>query len=149
MRSKFVLIALSVLTLSTVAQAGPRARRGYSQAPLIQCSVPGPYTPAVEALSEVNAARAARGLPPFAFDLGLSDAARACANYRAATLNTGHTANDFAALAPGVYASAAGCGGLEWSWGWGTCCTYDNYRYAGAAYAVGRDGKRYMHIFVR
>jgi len=22
-------------------------------------------------------------------------------------------------------------------------------RYAGAAYAVGRDGKRYMHIFVR
>jgi hypothetical protein len=30
-----------------------------------------------------------------------------------------------------------------------SCCVYDNYTYGGAAYVTGRDGKRYMHLFVR
>lgn len=103
----------------------------------------------VEALAEVNAARAQRGLPPFAHDEELYLAACRCAELRAQYRIAGHTANDFAALRPGNYAAAAGCGALEWSWGWGTCCTYENYRFAGAAYVVGADGKRYMHLFVR
>src|SRR5438874_293 len=28
-------------------------------------------------------------------------------------------------------------------------CVYDGYTYAGAAWAAGRDGRRYMHLFVR
>ena len=61
----------------------------------------------------------------------------------------GHLSNDFAHLPAGVSAKSAGCGALEPSWGWGTCCTYDNYTQAGAAWALGADGKRYMHLFVR
>jgi len=104
---------------------------------------------AIDALHEVNTARAQRGLSPFIHDPNLTAAAMSCAQTRAAYLAAGHTANDFAALPPGVSARAAGCGALDLSWGWGTCCTYENYQYAGAAYVWGRDNKRYMHLFVR
>jgi hypothetical protein len=30
-----------------------------------------------------------------------------------------------------------------------SCCVYENYTYAGAAWVSGRDGRRYMHLFVR
>ena len=60
---------------------------------------------------------------------------------------TGHC-DDFAALPPGSVASAAGCAAWHPSAGWGSCCTLENHRYAGAAYSYGRDGRRYMHIFV-
>jgi hypothetical protein len=103
----------------------------------------------VEALAEVNAARAARGLKPFIYDHDLYRAAAGCADFRAERLIPGHTSNDFAALPAGANATAAGCAAWEPSWGWGACCTYDNYTYAGAAFAIGRDGRRYMHIFVR
>ena len=105
-----------------------------------------------DALAEVNAARAARGLPPFVKDEGLTMAARAAADYRASRLIAGHVGGgrgDFAFLPQGSHALAAGCGALAPSWGWGACCTYDRYRFAGAAVTYGRDGKRYMHIFVR
>lgn len=102
-----------------------------------------------DGLAEVNAARASRGLPPFLRDDGLSQAARTIAVIRANGLIRGHTANDFAGLPPGSSASAAGCGALEPSWGWGTCCTYDRYTVAGAAWVQGRDGLRYMQLFVR
>ena len=69
--------------------------------------------------------------------------------FRANVLCSGHTASDFAGLPAGTSAAAGGCGALEPSWGWGTCCTFDNHMYAGAAIAYGRDGKRYMQIFVR
>jgi hypothetical protein len=102
-----------------------------------------------EALDEVNAARAARGLRPFIRDDNLTSAATVCAEFRAARLIAGHTSNDFAALPPGTSSSAAGCAAWEPTSGWGSCCTYESYTYAGAAYATGRDGRRYMHLFVR
>jgi hypothetical protein len=61
----------------------------------------------------------------------------------------GHTGNDFQFLPSGSYASSAGCAAYPASYGWMSCDVYDNYTYAGAAWAMGGDGKRYMHIFVR
>jgi hypothetical protein len=102
-----------------------------------------------DALAEVNAARAARGLKPFIKDDDLTAGAVNVADFRAARLMTGHTSNDFAGLPAGSRASSAGCAAWEPSFGWGACCTYDNYTYAGAAWAKGRDGRRYMQLFVR
>jgi hypothetical protein len=102
-----------------------------------------------DALSEVNAVRAARGLRPFIKDASLTAGAINVADFRAKYLIQGHTANDFNGLPIGTTASAAGCAAWEPSWGWGACCTYENYTYAGAAWSQGRDGRRYMHLFVR
>lgn len=101
-----------------------------------------------DALAEVNAVRRQRGLRPYIRDEGLTIAAQKCANIRAAGRIAGHI-NDFAMLPPGVSASAAGCGALTPDWGWGTCCTTENWTYAGAACVMGNDGKRYMHLFCR
>jgi hypothetical protein len=101
------------------------------------------------ALDEVNAARARRGLLSYTEDPALTTAAKGAAEYRAANRIAGHTANDFAFLPAGATASAAGCAAWEPSWGWGSCCTYESYRYAGAAWKTGADGRRYMHLFVR
>lgn len=102
-----------------------------------------------EALAEVNADRAKRGLPPFQHDPLLSQAAYKAAQLRASQQIHGHLASDFDCLPTGAHADAAGCGALDDSWGWGTCCTYDNYSHAGAAWVRGADGRRYMHLFVR
>jgi hypothetical protein len=102
-----------------------------------------------DALDEVNAARAARGLQPFIRDNNLTAGALNVAGFRAERLMAGHTSNDFSGLPVGVTASASGCAAWPASMGWGSCCTYENHRYAGAAWCVGRDGKRYMHLFVR
>ena len=104
---------------------------------------------ASECLAEVNAVRAARGLPPFVEDPALTAAARAAADYRAAHRLAGHTRNDFAFLADGVKADAAGCAAWAPDWGWGACCTFEKWKYAGAAWTPGTDNKRYMHLFVR
>ena len=101
------------------------------------------------AMQEVNAARARRGLPPYREDKKLTVAAERAAKYRAAHLMAGHTDSDFKFLPKGAFAPAAGCEALDDSWGWATCCTYENWRYAGAAWVRGRDGKRYMHLYVR
>lgn len=103
----------------------------------------------VDALDEVNAKRAARGLRPFVRDDSLTQGALACAAARARMRLFGHTNNDFSYLPSGARASAAGCAAYEPSYGWMSCCTYDSYTYAGAAYVYGSDGKRYMHLFVR
>jgi hypothetical protein len=102
-----------------------------------------------EALAEVNATRATRGLPPFIEDAGLTAAAVSAADFRAAKLIAGHTANDFAHLPADSSADAAGCAAWEPGWGWGACCTYESWTHAGAAIAFGSDGRRYMHLFVR
>jgi hypothetical protein len=110
------------------------------------------YTPGAlegDGLDEVNAQRAARGLQPFVRDEGLAQAARGCAQFRAANLLFGHTANDFAFVPAGTFARSAGCAAYPASDGWMSCCVYDNYTYAGAAWVTGRDGRRYMHLFVR
>jgi hypothetical protein len=71
------------------------------------------------------------------------------ADVRARGLCEGHSANDFAGPPFGCHASAAWRAAWAPTMGWGACCTYENWTYAGAAYAVGRDGRRYMQLFVR
>jgi hypothetical protein len=104
---------------------------------------------ATDALDEVNAARARRGLPAFQRDESLALAASKAADFRAARRMAGHTSSDFAFLPPGATATAAGCAAWTPGFGWGSCCTYERWRYAGAAWAMGRDGRRYMHLYVR
>src|ERR1043166_3827495 len=102
-----------------------------------------------DALDEVNEARPRRGLPPFIKDAGLTAGAYSCAEFRAANLMAGHTRSDFAYLPSGASATAAGCAAWPPALGWGSCCWDGNYTYAGAAWAMGSDGRRYMQIFVR
>lgn len=102
-----------------------------------------------DALDQVNAARARRGLRPYIRDENLFRGALSCARARAANLIRGHTQNDFAYLPPGTSARAGGAGGLEPSWGFQACTVFDNYTYAGAAWVRGRDGRMYSQIFVR
>jgi len=150
MRLLTALVALSLVAGDSPA-LGRRSRR------VASCEAPraveyvGATTPAPsgDALSEVNAARAARGLRPYLRDEGLTLAAERAASFRASLRIAGHTKNDFSFLPPGSSASAAGCGALDPSWGWASCCTYDGYARAGAAVAYGADGRRYMHIFVK
>jgi len=103
---------------------------------------------AVDALDEVNQYRANLGLQPFMRDTQLSQAAAATADYRALHLIAEHTSSDFAFLPAGASADAAGCAAWQAGSGWGSCCSSENWRYAGAAYALGQDGRRYMHLFV-
>lgn len=102
-----------------------------------------------DALAEVNATRVRRGLPPFKHDPLLTRGAMAAASARAQRRLPGHTSNDFGYLPAGARARGAGCAAWVPSLGWGACYTYENYSYAGAAWAMGSDGKRYMHLFVR
>jgi hypothetical protein len=102
-----------------------------------------------DGLDEVNAKRAERGLRPFLRDESLTRAAFGAARFRARHLLFGHTANDFAFLPAGASADSAGCAAYPAGYGWLSCCTYEGYTHAGAAYAVGADGKRYMHLYVR
>lgn len=106
-------------------------------------------TGAVDALEEVNAVRRTRGLAPFTKDDGLTQAAMSASRFRAERRIAGHTPNDFAHLPAGANAGAAGCAAWTPDWGWGSCCTYENWTSAGAAYVLGDDGRRYMHLFVR
>lgn len=167
---KFSAVLLVVLLLAQLAAASDRGRRrgqvcqggscSSGQCTDGSCSVTVP-TPApkgaslaeqatgADALSEVNAARASRGLRPYVNDSLLNQAAQAAAKARAACRCAGHTQNDFSYVPSGGWATSAGCAAWEPSWGWGACCTYDHYTYAGAAWAMGSDGKRYMHLFVR
>ena len=113
------------------------------------CEEEATFPGSVEALDEVNAVRVKRGLKPFLPDSALSIAARSAAHYRAARGLAGHTPNDFAHIPAGGSANAAGCAAWPAEMGWGSCCTYESWTHAGAAYVVGRDGARYMHLFVR
>lgn len=105
------------------------------------------------ALAEVNAKRATRGLPPYIYDAGLNQAAEAAAKFRAERLMFGHVMDtglgDMRFLPPGVKAATAGCAAYPDRYGWMSCCIWERHRYAGAAWVRGKDGKRYMHLFVR
>lgn len=101
------------------------------------------------ALDEVNAKRRAAGLNPLVEDPLLTAGAQAVAQHRAERLLFGHTDNDFAFLPRGAAARSAGCAAYEASYGWMSCCIRDAATYGGAAWVMGRDGKRYMHLFVR
>src|ERR1700733_9056457 len=88
-----------------------------------------PLRAGTDALAEVNATRRARGLAPFIKDASLTAGAINVADFRAARLMEGHTSNDFGGLPVRAVATAAGCAAWEPSWGWGACCTYENYTY--------------------
>lgn len=137
------LVLFLICSSSAVAQC-PNCR----PAPL-RGAVVDKLTGTHDALAEVNAARARKGLRPFIADPQLTRGARACAKARAQRLIEGHTANDFSYLPSGASAQAAGCAAWPQGAGWGACCTYENWTYAGAAWAIGSDGRRYMHLFVR
>lgn len=112
---------------------------------------PGSCVPG-DGLDEVNAKRAARGLRAFIRDEGLTQAARGAAEYRAHYQMFGHItagAGDFAFLPAGVRADAAGCAAYPAHYGWLSCCINENASHAGAAWVMGTDGLRYMHLFVR
>jgi hypothetical protein len=102
-----------------------------------------------DALDELNAVRAARGLRPYIRDDYLTAGAKNVADFRARYLIEGHTGNDFSGLPIGTTASASGCAAWPAGQGWGSCCTYEHWTYAGAADAMGNDGRRYMQLFVR
>ncbi|MFL5331165.1 MAG: hypothetical protein ACJ8C4_19915 [Gemmataceae bacterium] len=109
-------------------------------------------TGATDALDEVNAYRARHGLHPFMRDEGLSVAAGRAAAFRARHRVNGHVMGgmgDFQFVPPGTIATSAACAAWPPKMGWGSCCARDNYRYAGAAWAMGPDGLRYMHLYVR
>lgn len=155
------LLALAALVIAgdTMARPFQRSRQRYSYETSTKTTPRGTITrttesfrssgPVADALGEVNAARAARGLKPFLRDEGLMQAARDAAQDRAVRRIAGHTSNDFAYLPPGSFASAAGCAALAPSWGFQACCQYENWTYAGAATIRGTDGRLYHHLFVR
>jgi hypothetical protein len=138
-------------TLTLAPQGARSAVRVEFSSSAAQTPAPS-FNGSSDALDEVNAARARRGLPPYLKDEGLTQAAARCAQLRAASFIDGHLGgqmSDFACLPPGCQASATGAGALTPDWGWGSCCTYDGYAYAGAAWVMGADGRRYMSLFVR
>jgi hypothetical protein len=102
-----------------------------------------------DALDEVNTQRAQKGLRPYKRDEGLTEAAQKAAAYRAARRIEGHTSNDFAFLPSGCQAITAGCAAVTPGWGFLSCGRMDNHTYAGAAWVMGSEGKKYCHAFYR
>lgn len=158
---RIALALFALLALAADSQAGPRGRRNaapvyapYRQSvPSEAVGTPGEAVEAVSALEEVNALRATRGLPAYVEDPGLTQAAKAAASHRARFLIFGHVQDtnlgDFRFVPVGTSAAAGGCAAYPPSYGWLSCAIWERNRYAGAAWAMGRDGKRYMHLFIR
>lgn len=160
-----ILSLLALLTLAATAEAGPLRRRAAIRHQSRTVTETTPYGTTVktsertvmrgnpeafgDALDQVNAMRASRGMPAYIRDDGLTQAAIAAASHRATYGIAGHTSNDFAFLPAGSSASAAGCGAMDASWGFRACTVYEHWTYAGAATALGSDGRLYHHIFVR
>jgi hypothetical protein len=117
------------------------------------CNCDAQATADGDALPTLNGQRAAKGLPAYARDDGLSVAALAAARYRARYRIRGHVTagmGDFAFLPPGCNADAAGCACWPPTMGFGACCMDDTeYHCAGAATVRGADGMNYHHLFVR
>lgn len=163
---RIILTVLAVTLFAADAQSGPlRNRRSSTRHTASSYTVSdasGTRTwasestttrgPAVDALSEVNAARARRGLPPYLRDPALTQAAQSAATYRARYRIAGHVSGgmgDFQFLPPGSTAGAAGCAALDPSWGFQACCQWERWTYAGAATVRGSDGRLYHHLFVK
>lgn len=145
--------SLLCLCLLIPAACQPIARPPIHKAARASTPASNPFA-AHEALAEANAARAKRGLRPFVKDDGLTIGAMRCAEYRAehgikGHVDNGRNFNDFSFLPDGVKADAAGCGALDDSWGWQTCAAWDRqWTRAGAAWARGSNGLRFMQLFV-
>lgn len=164
---RFILSLVAVCLVATSVDARPRFRGTTTTTQTAQSSrtvttADGVTTTAAfssatttttsetpDALAEVNAVRAQRGLRPFVRDELLTQGALAAARQRAAGRIAGHLPNDFGMLPPGGLASAAGCAVRSPGDGFAACCVYEDFRFAGAASAIGPDGRVYHHLFVR
>lgn len=104
-------------------------------------------------LDQVNARRAAAGLPLYRRCPDLEAAAEACVRYRARARIRGHVPDglgDFRFLPAGVNARAAGADWYGATAEFATCAMYDTeYTEAGCASAVDDSGNWYHQIFVR
>lgn len=104
----------------------------------------------VDALAELDADRAKRGLYPYQYDAELTKAAATLATYRAEHRITGHVGGqmgDFAFMPSGL-AECTGC--AAWKDGFGACQMHGTtYRTAGAAKVRGADGLFYCHLVLR
>jgi hypothetical protein len=100
-------------------------------------------------LIEVNLLRASKGIKPFEKDDCLTVTAAALARFRAEHLIEGHSTNDFAYLPAGCKADTMGCAAWPLGTGFGACALFDDYTYAGAAWHLGSDSRRYMHVAYR
>ena len=143
MRFVSVLLLLGI-TLTADAQF----RRGGGWQPSTGPAYRAVPNTAVDAMADVNARRAAAGLKPFILDPELMEAAKNAASCRASILCTGHLQNDYAAGGPGYPASVSGCGVMQYGM-FLSCGSEDRKTYAGAAKALGKDGRWYCHLFVR
>jgi hypothetical protein len=100
-----------------------------------------------DALAEVNAERAKRGLKPYIHDPLLAKAALECAKQRASRLIHGHLPeSDFTYLPKEVSVNGVVGGCAAWADGFGACAMYDNYTYCGASWVRGSDGLKYCQI---
>lgn len=110
-------------------------------------------TAATDALDQLNAQRAARGLPAYVRDEGLTVAAIACATHRARFRIAGHCMagmGDFVFVPATTTARCAGCSAWPVGLGFGACEAYSTaYRFAGAATVIGPDGLAYNQAFYR
>ncbi len=171
MKTINILIAgiFSLLLIVEASADGRRSRR-YQNPPnnwvvpqqnYVVPSVPIPTPPVVgkveleecrDALDEVNAERAKRGLRPYLNDPLLNKGAYSCAKYRAERLISGHCPNglgDFEFLPPEVNVNGVVGGCAAWREGFGACGLYGNYTYCGAAWKRGADGLKYCHVFLK
>lgn len=140
-----------VETPQIVATAPPVSPGPPEVGPTVTPPKPDDFNGSADAMDEVNAKRARKGLPPLQRDPLLCQAAYECARQRAARNIHGHLPeSDFSYLPSGAHATVGGAGALEDSWGWETCA-YDSmqYRVGGAAWVRGPGGLRFMHFFGR
>ena len=147
MREGVILLLLLLAVLA--AQLNTPEDEGPVWPPPLPQPIPAPKPEVHDGLEEVNRLRRAHGVAEFERDLELNNAAIKLSLHRAKHLIAGHSDDDFGFLWDRKSADASGVGAAKDEWGWCTCCMLDKYRYAGAAWARGRDGQRYMSIFVR
>lgn len=163
---RIILSCLVALLLVTTVDAGGRRsrQRAAAQSNVVWDSQPVVSSAPVsaeatsqlkgsaDAMAEVNAKRASKGLPPLRKDSLLCQAALLVSKQRAARGIHGHLPESDFTYVHQVNGSASvgGCGALEDSWGWETCA-YDSPQYSvgGAAWVRGSDGLRYMTFFGR
>ena len=97
-----------------------------------------------DGMDEVNEWRRRSGLPPFIEDPAMTKFAELKARFRAErNLRDGHHGPQPAA---GWH---EGTGEATATWGWLTCESESDFKYAGAALCVGRDGTRFMVLVCR
>ncbi len=108
---------------------------------------------ATNTLAEVNQQRAGVGLKALIPDPQLQEAASRVAVFRAKNAHEPHLigpGGDFAGAPAGCVVRATGCCAWPQHLGMGGCGRTDpQYTHAGAACAIGADGRRYCQLFYR